>query len=159
MGSFDMIYGTMPFVVTKETTPSYFKQQTMNNMFQIDFAKIEAKLMLDTYEQYQFYNKLFGGLKMNKTMITLSTGVEISEETVISALKKAGISVEPKHIWKAGDVAYRRGIQNLNNWRLIVRINGELLSINHCGAVRTNSKYFDIYDYKYAGRQSDLLEE
>lgn len=29
-------------------------------------------------------------------MIKLSNGVEISEDTVVSALKKAGISVEPK---------------------------------------------------------------
>lgn len=31
-------------------------------------------------------------------MIKLSTGVEVSEETVVNALKAAGISVELKHV-------------------------------------------------------------
>lgn len=91
-------------------------------------------------------------------MIKLSTGVEISEDTVISALKKAGISVEPKHIWCAGDVAYKNRIKIPDNWRLIVSVNGELLSVNYHGIVGAKSVYFGLNGYQYAGKQRDLLK-
>jgi hypothetical protein len=59
-----------------------YMEREINKLFQINFAELEIKAVAHYLR----------GLKM----IKLSTGVEISEDTVISALKKAGISVEPK---------------------------------------------------------------
>jgi len=103
-------------------------------------------------------------------MIKLSSGVELSEDTVVAALKKAGISVEPrrsptasvpKHIFKAGDVAYYGGIESLGNWRFIVSAGGKLYAIGSNG-LPTGSysqKDFEYHHYKYAGKQYDLLEK
>lgn len=95
-------------------------------------------------------------------MIKLSTGVEISEDTVISALKKAGISVEPKHVFNKGDVAYNETnnkIDKPKDWRLIVGVNGKLCSVDSYGILQGwEQKYFERNNYVYAGRQLDLLE-
>jgi len=92
-------------------------------------------------------------------MIKLSTGVELSEDTVISALKKAGISVEPKHVFKAGDVAYYGGKTHLSTeWRFIVLIDGKLCAINRWGSVSsTGQESFEACGYKYVGRLSDMI--
>lgn len=89
-------------------------------------------------------------------MFKLSNGVEISEETVISALKKSGICVEPKHVWAPGDVAYVDGDANYPvSWRLIISINGELKAANQLGWVQGDGsqKYFERNGYKFVGRQ------
>ncbi len=139
-GSFDMIYGAKNYLVQE--------YQTMNKMFQVNYAELERKAM-------SFYFR-------RTKMIKLSTGVEISEDTVISALKKAGINVEPKHIFKAGDVAYA-GQESPANWRLISLINHKLYGINQNGILQGSltvggQDHFDAFDYKYVGRQSDLLK-
>lgn len=92
-------------------------------------------------------------------MIRLSTGVELSEDTVVSALKKAGIRVEPKHVFEAGDVAYNSSIKDLYSWRLIFRCNGGLYSINQAGTKQGDGsqEYFEHNHYRYVGRQKDLL--
>lgn len=66
------------------------------------------------------------------SMIKLSSGVEISEETVVAALKKVGIETEPskpKHIFEAGDVATTK----YENWRFVIRIDGKIQSVNKYG--------------------------
>lgn len=92
-------------------------------------------------------------------MIRLSNGVEISEDTVINALEKAGINTTPKHIFRAGDVAYIYGSRYPGDWRLIISINGKLKSTNRLGWIQGDGsqKYFENNAYKYAGRQQDLL--
>ena len=96
-------------------------------------------------------------------MIKLSNGVEISEDTVVSALKKAGISVEPKpkHIFQAGDVAYLGGYKELGCLRFIVKLNGKLHSLyrnGYCASGDVNQDYFERYNYRYAGRLEDFLK-
>ncbi len=88
-------------------------------------------------------------------MIKLSSGVELSESTVISALKKAGISVEPKHVFEVGDIATRYG-----EWRFIVKIDGKLTSVGENGYTSGSydQKDFEYHCYKYVGRQSDILK-
>ena len=54
-------------------------------------------------------------------LMKLSNGVELSEETVISALKAKGINVEPRHEFVAGDVAFISGKKSLDGWRLIIK--------------------------------------
>ena len=93
-------------------------------------------------------------------MIRLSNGVELSEDTVISALKKAGISVEPKHVFKAGDVAK-------TNWsgdteRIIINTHGgNLIAVDTHGNQRGSDKdgdgRFRDCRYEYVGRLSDML--
>lgn len=98
-------------------------------------------------------------------MIKLSNGVELSENTIVAALEKAGINVEPvkpKHIFKPGDVAKRD-----NLWRLIISFKGTLYAVDKYGTVQgvnnldseQGQAHFEKYDYKYIGRQSDLLDK
>ena len=84
-------------------------------------------------------------------MIRLSNGVEISEDTVVAALKKAGISVEPKHVFKAGDVAE----PSWGGRRIIVRINNTLHAVNLNG-LRCSS-LVQKSGYKYIGKLSDMM--
>lgn len=120
--------------------------QRINKMYQVSVAEIEKEML--TY--------CLKGLKM----IRLSNGVEISEATVVSALKKAGINIEPKHIFKAGDIAKTPH----GDWRFIVRIGANLHAINRNGcelgayAPEEGQEHFEKFNYKYAGRQSDLLK-
>lgn len=90
-------------------------------------------------------------------MITLSNGVELSESTVVSALKKAGISVEPKpkkHIFKAGDVARNED----GEWRLIVRVCGTLYGIDKRGLRQGSGQgHFEALGYKYVCKLSDTV--
>lgn len=121
--------------------------QRINQIYQTNFARIVEEEIL-TYLKGQ-------------NMIKLSTGVEVSEETVISALKKAGISVESKYVFKAGDVAYNEingKSHSSDDWRFIVNIDGKLCSICAPGTLQGwEQKYFERNNYVYAGRQSDLL--
>ena len=99
----------------------------------------------------QYCKHCLGELKM----IKLSNGTEISEDTVISALKKAGISVEPKHIFQAGDVATSG---TTTYWRFIIQVDGKLYSVGKNGYVcGTGQDCFTENEYKFVGRQSDLL--
>lgn len=92
-------------------------------------------------------------------MIKLSNGVEISEDTVVSALKKAGINVEPKHIFETGDVAYCEGKIDSDNWRLIVEIHRILYSVDNAGNyIIQGQAAFETYNYKYIGKLKDLLK-
>lgn len=95
-------------------------------------------------------------------MIKLSTGTEVSEDTVVSALKKAGINVEPpkpKHIFQAGDVARSK----YGYWRLIIKINGKLYAVDKYGYVmgehssKIGQEHFEEFGYKFIGKQSDLI--
>jgi len=100
------------------------------------------------------------------SMIKLSSGVEISEQTVLSALQSAGIEVKPKHIFESGDVAYYGGRESKDDWRFMVRINGKLYSVNLGGAeaalfnhnLNHSQKYFERNNYKFAGKLRDLIE-
>ena len=97
------------------------------------------------------------------SLIRLSNGVEISEDTIVAALEKAGIETklpETKHIFEAGDVAYVDGTNKCQDWRLIVSINGKLKSVNRNGWIQGNGtqEYFKNNYYIFAGKQSDLLE-
>lgn len=94
-------------------------------------------------------------------IIKLSNGVEISEETVVNALKKAGISVEPKHVFNAGDVAKVFGNTSPGSWRLIASIDGKLYSINQLGYKQGDGtqQYFEHNGYKFVGRQQDILKQ
>lgn len=93
-------------------------------------------------------------------MIKLSNGVELSEDTVVSALKKAGINVEPKHIFEAGDVAYVGSMKSPYDWRLIFSFTGSLYSVNQAGYKQGDGTqgYFERNHYKYVGRQINLLK-
>lgn len=87
-------------------------------------------------------------------MIRLSNGVEISEDTVISALKKAGISVEPKpkkHIFKAGDVVE----PSWGGRRVIVDVYGVLHAVDKNGS--RSSSTVQSCNYQYVGRLSDMI--
>ena len=121
--------------------------QRINKMYQVNVAKIEKEMLAYCLK----------GMKM----IKLSNGVEISEDTVISALKKAGINVEPKHVWEAGDVAYIYGDKSPSCWRLIVLINGKLYSINQLGYKQGNGtqEYFGRSGYKFVGKQKNILKQ
>ena len=120
--------------------------QRINKMYQVAVAEIEREMLAYCLK----------GIKM----IKLSTGVEVSEETVISALKKAGISVEPKHIFRAGDVAIPG---TSTDWRFIINVGGHLRSVNKNGFEQgvyepgKGQEHFEKYNYKYVGRQSDLI--
>ena len=90
-------------------------------------------------------------------MIKLSNGVEISEDTVVSALKKSGISVEPKHIFRAGDVAKNYNVTR--QWRLIISKGGTLYAVDELGVIcGSGQRYFEDFNYKFVGRQKDLLK-
>ena len=93
-------------------------------------------------------------------MIKLSNGVELSEETVISALKKAGIEVnppEPGHEFRPGDVAYFDGYECPECWRFITV---GLKSVSSDGFINGEGtqEYFHKNNYKYAGRMTDLIK-
>jgi hypothetical protein len=95
-------------------------------------------------------------------MIKLSNGVELSEDTVVSALKKAGISVEPKHVFSPGDIAYHSGNTTTPNcWRLITKIGGKLIAIglNGLPSGSYNQKDFEYHGYKYVGKIWDLVKK
>jgi hypothetical protein len=94
------------------------------------------------------------------SLIKLSNGVEISEETVVIALEKAGIETKSKHIFEAGDVAYIDGINIPSDWRLIISVEGRLRSVNQNGYVQGNGtqQYFENNHYQYYDRQEDLLK-
>lgn len=85
-------------------------------------------------------------------------GVELSEDTVRNALKKAGISLEKKHEWKAGDMAFLDG-----DFRLIGCTNYRWFSLCQNGNTRTHNKpntnHFDNFEYKYIGRFEDMVKE
>lgn len=118
------------------------EQKALNWILQMNFAEIEIKMIAN-------YLK---GLKM----IKLSTGVEISEDTVVSALKKAGISVEPKHVFEAGDVAVNEGEADI--WRFIIRIDGRLCGVDRHGFNNgKGQKYFEAHNYKFVGKLSDTI--
>lgn len=121
--------------------------QRIEKMYQVNFAKIEKQIMA-------YY---LGEPKM----IKLSNGVEVSEETVVSALKKAGISVEPKHIFRQGDVAHLRGNSDWpTEWRLIINRGYKgLYSVDYHGVIQGDGSqaYFERYKYVYSGRQENLL--
>lgn len=88
-------------------------------------------------------------------MIKLSNGVEVSEETVVNALKKAGITTEPVHIFKPGNICfYTSGNKReKSNWRMIVKTKEGI------GAVDANGEFIaadmsqeSLRDkYEYAG--------
>jgi hypothetical protein len=96
------------------------------------------------------------------SLIKLSNGVEISEETVVAALEKAGIETKPKpeHIFEAGDVAYVDGVCEPGNWRLIASIAGKLKSVNQCGWIQGDGtqQYFKNNHYQYYDKQRNLLK-
>lgn len=116
------------------------EQKALNWMLQVNYADFERKIMVNYLRELK--------------MITLSNGVEISEDTVVSALKKAGINVEPKHIFKTGDVAE----SEYGGWRLIVKIDSELVSIDESGYEQSkNQAQFEDNGYKYVGKLIDLV--
>lgn len=93
-------------------------------------------------------------------MIKLSNGVEISEDTVVSALKKAGISVEPKpkkHVFEAGDVVEPPWKEK----RIIIKVGGDLRAFGLDGRQRASQysgiKNFDGCNYKYVCKLSDIV--
>ena len=120
--------------------------QRINIMYQTNFAKIEREILAH-------YLK-------GQNMIKLSTGIEVSEETVISALKKVGINVEPKHVFAKGDIAQVFGNKSPGGWRLIISHGSGLRSVNQCGFIQGDGtqEYFEYNGYKFVGRQKDLLE-
>jgi hypothetical protein len=117
-------------------------------------------------DEYLSRNQIKGEQKMNKygknRVFELSNGVEISEDTVINALKKAGISVEPPkpyYVFKAGDVAYYGSDRVSSNWRFIVKIKDDLYGINQCGvSCSIGQSDFEECNYRYAGRLANLLK-
>ena len=92
-------------------------------------------------------------------MIKLSNGVELSESTVISALKKAGINVEPKHIFRAGDVV-NCGCYHKSKRIIIRQSDGKLIAIDEDGTQRDGNdgvNNFSNCNYTYIGRLSDMM--
>jgi len=91
------------------------------------------------------------------SLIKLSNGVEISEETVVAALEKAGIETKPKpkHIFKAGDVARNE----YGELRIIIKRSGEICSFGLVGEYQnTGQDGFERLNYEYIGRLKDLLK-
>lgn len=91
-------------------------------------------------------------------MIKLSNGVELSEDTVVSALKKAGINVEPKRVFKYGDVV----AAGMTGIRIIINTYaGVLIAVDKHGVQRGNDAdkdgRFRDCGYKYVGRLSDMI--
>lgn len=93
-------------------------------------------------------------------MIELSNGVEISEDTVVSALKKAGISVEPKHVFRAGDVVKTNW--ELDSKRIIIHVyGGNLIAVDihgsqHGSDADSDGKFRGCH-YEYVGKLSDMI--
>lgn len=110
-------------------------------------TEMEAQIALSKY----FLNQQ---IERGQSMITLSNGVEISEDTIVSALKKAGIAVEPKHIFAAGDVARGRcGVRIIASGS-----SGLLTSYDLDGATwSTGQKSFEDNSYKYLGKLRDMI--
>jgi len=96
------------------------------------------------------------------SMIRLANGVEISEETIVAALEKAGIETKPKpkqHIFEAGDVA-KHPTTFPGKWRFIVWFKGELKSFDESGYyMSTGQEKFENEGYEFVGKQKDLLKE
>ncbi len=95
------------------------------------------------------------------SLIKLSNGVEISEETVVAALEKAGIEAhlpepkKPKHIFEAGDVAKNE----YGEIRIIIKKNWKVYSFGLAGEYQnTNQCGFERLGYQYIGRLEDLLK-
>ena len=92
------------------------------------------------------------------SMIKLGNGVEISEDTVVAALKKAGIETKPpesKHIFGAGDVAKNED----GEWRFIVYVNGKLYSVDRGGySLSEGQKSFERWGYQFVGKLKNLLK-
>lgn len=92
------------------------------------------------------------------SLIKLSNGIEISEDTIMSALKKVGIGTnlpEPtKYIFRAGDIAKNKH----GKWRLIVSVGGILLSVDEDGRelLTSGQEKFEHYGYQFIGRLKDL---
>jgi len=92
-------------------------------------------------------------------MIKLSNGVELSEDTVVSALKKSGIKVEPEHIFRHGEIVENR----YGDKRILVRVNGKLQSIDkngYCMGDEQNGidqKHCQDYGYKCIGKLKDMI--
>lgn len=82
-------------------------------------------------------------------------GKELSEDTIVKACEAYGISFEPAHVFKAGDVATTFGSQR----RLIVDVEGVLTSYEmglNIPIVSGQAK-FEEHNYQYVGRLTDLL--
>ena len=108
-------------------------------------------------DEYLSRNQIKEEQKMSKTMIYLSNGVEVSEDTIVSALKKAGINVEPKHVFEAGDVVESGNFSNRK--RIILQIDGMLKSYNLDGFPQsTGQQQFEANGYKFIGKLKDLLK-
>jgi len=91
------------------------------------------------------------------SLIKLSNGVEISEDTIVAALEKAGIETkppEPKHIFEAGDVAKSEG-----EWRIIIKVKGELQSFTTDGYyINGGQTKFEQFNYQFVGKLENLLK-
>lgn len=128
-----------------------------NKLFQSEIDRALLELLDYECKKYQYFNKLFRRTKM----IKLSNGVEISEDTVVAALKAAGINIEPvkpEHIFEVGDVANTPD----GGWRFIVLIDSKLIAVNQNGIVQGSGSnggqnHFEAFNYKFVGKQSDLL--
>ena len=86
-----------------------------------------------------------------------SSGVEISEDTILSLMRNAGIKTEPpKHIFKKGDVAKT----TFGTWRIIISYNGLLYSVDENGdvLVRGQDKFEEI-GYEYVGRLKEMVKK
>lgn len=140
--------------------PGYYKSRrealfTLNWFLEKESRKIQNLAI--AYGMGQKRLKEFSERGQNMSMIRLSNGVEISEDTVVSALKKSGISVKPKpkHIFEAGDVAKHPYL----GLRIILNIGEKLKSFDQDGCyLSTGQEEFDNESYKYVGKLRDLLK-
>lgn len=89
-------------------------------------------------------------------MVTIK-GIEFSEETIVGALEKAGISLEkPKpYQFQAGDVAKSAAGYK----RIIVRWNDSLVSFGEDGTKRSEKQSeFEGAGYKKIGELKDCIK-
>jgi len=95
---------------------------------------------------------------MSEKMITVK-GKDFSEDTIVEALKKQCLFEEEKeeepYVFKVGDVARNRA----DKARIILRINGEMRSINNKGIEESEGQHdFEVFGYKLIGVLSDFIK-
>ena len=88
-------------------------------------------------------------------MIKLSNGVEISEQTIVNALKKAGIDVKPKktdgQMYPIATVYSDRLILNLPDKYLSDKYKGYVFSVSDSGVEGQRRKKTDTIQLTYNG--------
>jgi len=141
--------------------PGYYPTQAIAQAYLDEYLRRESHKIKNLAIAYGMgKTRLEQLLRKEQKMMKLSNGVEISEDTVVSALKKVGINVEPskpKHIFKAGDMAKSGNFSNSK--RIILLISGLLRSFDLDGYPQsTGQNQFESCGYEFIGKLTDFIK-